>query len=121
MCSVLMLWAAAQRSAASSPLYSATLFVASGRASFNSTIEPSSHSMRAPYPAGPGLPREPPSMFAVATAPEAGPKSDGWLTFESLVLGPLPFKTIRPLGRSHQGPRTRDGRGTKDSVPRTDQ
>src|SRR5688572_19732895 len=114
MCSVRMPWAAAQRSAASSPLYSATLFVASGRASFNSTIEPSSRSMRAPYPAGPGLPREPPSMFAVAAPPGAGPKSDGWLTFE------IPFETIRPFGRSHQGRRTTDGPRTKALLPRTD-
>jgi hypothetical protein len=48
MWSVAIPLAAAQRNAASNPLYSATLFVASASASFNSTTEPSSRSIRTP-------------------------------------------------------------------------
>src|SRR5713101_5612702 len=47
------------------PRYSATLLVATPIDSQNSsTSVPSSCSMRTPNPAGPGLPRAPPSMYA---------------------------------------------------------
>src|SRR5579862_3092442 len=51
--------------AASRPRYSATLLVATPIDPLNSsTSVPSGCSMRTPYPAGPGLPREPPSIYA---------------------------------------------------------
>jgi hypothetical protein len=49
--------------------YSATLFVAMPMDSpRSSTSVPSAASMRTPKPAGPGLPRAPPSMYARITA-----------------------------------------------------
>src|SRR5262245_65018660 len=71
---------AAHRSAARRPLYSATLFVQLPRNSFSSTIVPSACSIRTPYPAGPGLPREPPSMLAAAEPPRLSPNRDCWFT-----------------------------------------
>src|SRR6185312_3808984 len=65
-CSSRQPWRFAHSSAASRPRYSATLFVACPIASENSsTSVPSGCSMRTPKPAGPGLPRAPPSIYAI--------------------------------------------------------
>jgi hypothetical protein len=56
-------FARAHSSAARSPRYSATLFVATPMPSWKSVISvPSVSSTRTPKPAGPGFPRDPPSM-----------------------------------------------------------
>src|SRR5262245_56699374 len=62
-----------QSSAASSPEYSATLLVACGSAPESSaSVSPSGACTTTPQPAGPGLPRAPPSMYAVCAAAGRG-------------------------------------------------
>src|SRR2546427_8472182 len=79
------------------PRYSATLLVAVPIASENSsTSVPSGCSMRTPKPAGPGLPRAPPSMYATKRPAVKRPAP-------SAVEGPALSEGEGSLGRLRDG------------------